>query len=313
MSYQYEVIEENGEIFDRLTDLSNSLRIQVRRKGAELFSISKSDASGKRQGFLHRDGDLIPPVKGWANHATVMGYYTHRLWDGHSNYRGHNIHAENHGFLRSFAFAAPDRKLAEEGKLTYLVPADHIPKEAYPYKVSLRLTYSLSQEAVDVEFLFENEESDIETHLSFGLHPGFAVSSLKNFQLLMPKGDYLVLEAPGNFLNGKAVPLAHQGGDMPFPRKDLEGSFLVDIQKIKSRTFVLTDPVLGHQIELDYEEVPYITIWSERDDFLCVEPCWGLPDSNPQRSFDQKEGIQKIPPKGILKKNFRIKPTFLVN
>ena len=71
------------------------------RLGAELISLARMDEAGNWIGFLYRDHNVSAPSKGWANHATVMGYYIHRLKNGRSLYRGHEIKGGTHGFLRS--------------------------------------------------------------------------------------------------------------------------------------------------------------------------------------------------------------------
>jgi len=76
---------------DILTDEENGLRIIVSRLGAELISLARANEAGEWIGFLYRDNDLTAPAEGWANHATVMGYYLHRLKDGCSLYRGREI------------------------------------------------------------------------------------------------------------------------------------------------------------------------------------------------------------------------------
>src|ERR1700751_4951248 len=86
---------------DVLTDEENGLRIVVSRLGAELISLGRINDAGQWAGFLYRDNDLSAPSQGWANHATVMGYYLHRLKNGRSLYRGREIKGGNHGFLRS--------------------------------------------------------------------------------------------------------------------------------------------------------------------------------------------------------------------
>src|ERR1700752_3623279 len=88
-------------LFDVLTDETSGLRIIVSRLGAELISLTRRNKNGEWVGFLHRDNDSSKPAKGWANHATVMGYFLHRLKDGRSLYRGREIKGGNHGFLRS--------------------------------------------------------------------------------------------------------------------------------------------------------------------------------------------------------------------
>ncbi|HEY4257315.1 MAG TPA: hypothetical protein VGM66_08890, partial [Candidatus Udaeobacter sp.] len=59
---------------------------------------------------------------------------------------------------------------------------------------------------------------------------------------------------------------------------------------------------------LDLTAVPYLTLWSDGGPFLCVEPCWGLTDHHEQRAFEDKKGIQTIPPRGELRASFSMTP-----
>lgn len=43
---------------------------------------------------------MSAPSEGWANHATVMGYYLHRLKNRRSLCHGREIKGGTHGFLR---------------------------------------------------------------------------------------------------------------------------------------------------------------------------------------------------------------------
>lgn len=278
---------------------SGGLRVEILRQGAEMFSLSLDG-----RGFLHRDGDPAPPASGWANHATVMGYFLHRLWQEHSLYRGATVSGGNHGFLRHFEFEEPER-LADG--LLYRVPADRIPPDAYPLRVSLELSYRLIGGAVRVEFSFFNEEPDLTAHVSFGLHPGFAVSRISEAKILLPAGRYVRHFAPGNFLDGRTEALEFSGGGFPYPVGELPGSFLLGIEGVPDRTFVLEDS--GRSLALDFSEVPYVTFWSDADNFVCIEPCWGLPDSNPPTAFENKPGIQTIPHGARLTRGFSLRPS----
>src|SRR5437762_3331659 len=80
ISYSEETREDRQ--LDVLTDEENGLRIVVSRLGAELISLARINEAGNWTGFLYRDNDLSAPSKSWANHATVMGYYLHRLKNG---------------------------------------------------------------------------------------------------------------------------------------------------------------------------------------------------------------------------------------
>jgi len=301
-------MQKDGVTLDVLTDEDAGLRIAVTRTGAEMVSLARRDASGNWRGFLYRDGETAPPAEGWANHATVMGYFLHRLWNEQSVYRDSVIHGGNHGFLRHFEFDPPE---VRGQSLVYRVAADRVPAGAYPLRVSLELSYTLSAEGVRVEFLFHNEEPELEAHVSFGIHPGFAVTSPQSCRVLFPSGTYLRYWAPGNFLNGEVEEIPFAGGEMPFAREKLPDSYLLGLERLPSRLFTLEDAVAGQRVVLDFSEVPFLTIWSDMNPFICLEPCWGLPDSNPPKPFEQKVGIQTIAPGASLRRGFLINPGFL--
>ena len=309
MSLLFQTLDSAAGPLDQITDEEAGLRLVVCRTGAEPVSLARRDAQGNWHGFLWRDGQVEKPAEGWGNHATVMGYFVHRLWKQESVYEGHVIKGGNHGFIRSFAFDAPEVDLVA-GSITYAVAPERIPAEAYPYRVSMKLSYAVAAGSLRMTFDFQNQE-DHEVALGFGWHPGFAVSSLENARLTLPAGTYLREMAPGDFLDGTVQEVRFAGGEMPFAKKDLPGSYLLDLAGVPDRRFVLEDRELGHRVECDYAEAPFLTLWSNGDPFLCVEPCWGLPDSNPPVPFGQKKGIQRISAQGSLKASLSIRPSFL--
>jgi galactose mutarotase-like enzyme len=303
----HEATERDGREVDVLR--CGSLQIALARQGAELFSLRLTDPDGSGTGFLYRDGELSPPPEGWANHATVMGYFVHRLWQEQSSYEGTPVKGGNHGFLRHFPFEAPtfDR---EAKSLSYHVPASRIPPSAYPLRVSCTITYRIvGSNSLAVEFLFCNEEPARTAHLSFGLHPGFAVTSLEQAGILLPPGTYRRLVAPGNFLNGESEIMEHAGGAMPFAKSGLPGSYLLDLRDVPRRFVQLLDPPSGRRVTLALQDCPYLTLWSEGNDYVCLEPCWGMPDSNPPVDFARKVGIQTIDPGRTLAKSFLVTTT----
>jgi galactose mutarotase-like enzyme len=301
-----QTLQKNGLTLDVLE--SAGLRIIVNRTGAELISLARRDFSGAWQGFLYRDGETGAPESGWANHATVMGYFLHRLWKEESIYRGALIRGGNHGFLRHFVFDPPT---VTDDALVYRVPATRVPSDAYPLKVSLELSYRLSNGSLRVDFQFTNEEPDLQAHVSFGLHPGFAVSSWENCQVLLPKGTYVRYHAPGNFLDGREEEIPFVGGEMPLDKSKLPDSYLLGLERVPSRNVVLEDANLGKRIGFDFSEVPFLTLWADKETYICIEPCWGLPDSNPPRPFEEKIGIQVIPPGATLRRGFSISPDLM--
>ncbi len=302
-------------MLDVLTDEEHGIRLIVSRVGAELVSLARRDAKGDWVGFLYRDNDLSQPARGWGNHATVMGYFLHRLKDDRSLYRGREIRGGTHSFLRHKTFSDVSADLgAEEGaSLSYRLSPNEIEPAEYPLQVALALTYTLRGEELEAGFHFENQEPKLTAHLEFGLHPGFAATSFETFELEMPRGQYRRWFSPGNFLTGETAEIIHSGGKMPFDRAQLPGSYILEFVEVPDRTFVFRDPPSGRQVALDFDNVPYFTIWSDGGPFLCVEPCWGLTDRHEQRPFEEKDGIQQIAPGGELRASFTIEPTIVAS
>jgi galactose mutarotase-like enzyme len=265
--------EKRGDrLLDVLTDEANGVRLIVSRLGAELISVARRNSAGDWIGFLNRDNEIGPPDKGWANHATVMGYYLHRIKNERTLYRGQEIRGGTHSFLRgkTWHFLKSDR----DNELTYrITPADFSATE-YPLKVSLDLTYRVDGEGVSVSFRFKNDEPELTAHLEFGLHPGFAATSFESFRLEMPAGLYRRHFSPDNYLSGETQDIQFAGGEMSFARGKLPGSYILEFVDVPERNFTFSDPPSGRSVVLDLTGVPYLTLWSDGGPFLCVEPCW---------------------------------------
>jgi galactose mutarotase-like enzyme len=307
MNVRYETTTRDGHTLDILADDDTGIGIVVTRRGAELVSLTRQNARGEHVGFLWRDGDITKAPEGWNNHATVMGYFLHRIKNERTTYRGHEIRGGTHSFLRHKDFDAPlcDKDACA---LTYrIVPGQFTPDE-YPFKVALSLTYALQHGQLRVTFHFENLEPDLTTHVSFGLHPGFGASSFDAAEVIMPEGDYVRHFAPDNFLSGETKAFHHPGGPMPFEKSKLPGSFLLELKDVPQPIFALEDRPTQRRVELDFREVPYVTLWSNGQPFICIEPCWGMPDHHEQRPFEEKLGMQIIPPRGTLTRSFTIEP-----
>ena len=307
MRFSHREERRDGRVLDVLTDDENGMRVIVSRLGAELVSVARRSATGEWIGFLYRDNVLSAPEKGWANHATVMGYFLHRLKDGRSTYRGRPIEGGTHSFLRGKEWRVGEAQ-PQSGRLAYeMQPGDFTERE-YPLRVSLLLNYEVAGEGIRTTFHFRNLESEETAHVGFGLHPGFAAATFESFNLEMPSGLYRRHFSPTNYLSGETEDIRHAGGEMPFAREKLPGSYILEFVDVPDRTFTYTDPPTGRSVAIDLTGVPYVTLWSDGGPFLCVEPCWGLTDHDQQRAFEDKEGIQTIAPGGELKASFTMTP-----
>ena len=124
----------------------------------------------------------------------------------------------------------------------------------------------------------------------------------------MPAGKYRRYFSPQNFLSGETQEIEFGGGEMPFERQQLPGSYIIELVDVPRRDFVFRDPPSGREVTVDLTGVPYLTLWSDGGPFFCVEPCWGLTDRHEQRPFEDKDGIQSIAPGGELRAHFKMVP-----
>lgn len=297
-------------LFDVLTDEENGLRLIVARLGAELISLARRNKAGEWIGFLYRDNDVTKPVQGWANHATVMGYFLHRLKDGRSLYRGQPIEGGTHSFLRTKKWHLAEHEI-DHSSLAYRITPKDFSAAEYPLKVSLDLTYKIDHDIVSISFRFKNDEPKLTAHVGFGLHPGFAATSFESFRLEMPPGKYRRHFSPDNYLSGETEEIDFAGGEMPFERNKLPGSYILEFVDVPDRKVAYVDPPSGRKLIVELAGVPYFTLWSDGGPFLCVEPCWGLTDHHEQHAFEDKEGIQQIPSGGELSASFTMAPQFI--
>lgn len=306
MKFSHREDKRGDRLFDVLTDEENGLRLIVSRLGAELISAARRDRSGNWIGFLNRDNELDPPEKGWANHATVMGFYLHRIKNERTLYRGQEVRGGTHSFLRGKMWHRAESDL--ENGLTYCITPEDFSETEYPLQVSLDLTYRIDGQRISVLFMFTNNEPELTAHVGFGLHPGFAATSFDSFRFEMPAGLYRRHFSPENYLSGETEDIRFEGGEMPFPKEKLKGSYILELVDVPDRNFTYADLPTGRSVVLDLSGVPYLTLWSDGGPFLCVEPCWGLTDHHEQRAFEDKEGIQEIPPGHELAAGFSIEP-----
>ena len=299
--------EQRGDrLLDVLADEENGLRLIVSRLGAELISVARRNPGGEWIGFLNRDNEIGPPEKGWANHATVMGYYLHRIKNERTLYRGQEIRGGTHSFLRGKIWHRVESE--RDSELAYRITPEDFSATEYPLKVSLDLTYRIENGAVSVSFRFKNHEPELTAHVGFGLHPGFAATSFDSCRLEMPAGLYRRHFSPDNYLSGETEDIRFAGGEMPFERAKLPGSYILELVNVPDRVFTYSDPPSGRIVGLDLTGIPYLTLWSDGGPFLCIEPCWGLTDHHEQRAFENKEGIQEIPAGQELAASFSFAP-----
>ena len=91
---------------------------------------------------------------------------------------------------------------------------------------------------------------ELTAHVGFGLHPGFGATSFDSFRFEMPAGLYRRHFSPNNYLSGETEEIQFAGGEMPFPKEKLPGSYILELVDVPDRTFTYFDPPTGRESSL---------------------------------------------------------------
>lgn len=175
-----------------------------------------------------------------------------------------------HGFVHSCAWELVQEETKDCASVTIALSDSAFTRQYYPFAFLLKLTYALCGNALTVTLQVENT-GDEPFPYTFGFHPYFCVSALKNARVDV---DAPLIAKPSTT---ELMPYA--GGECELPAGIALDSILFSGAKKRA---VLRDLGDGRSVTLDFDEnYPYLMLWSmpERDCFICVEPWNGLPDS----------------------------------
>jgi galactose mutarotase-like enzyme len=206
-----------------------------------------------------------------------------------------------HGFVRDSVFVAT---LEDEATMSFMLESDDVTRSYYPYDFSLQVRYHLQNNALKRSFFVINKGK---TPLPFmiGSHAAYKVEFSKAFLRLGDNVQYL--PRPNLIIEGEAQTFPKEG-DWHFSKDDFK----------KYETVILLNPhrplilETGRGEELTYHfHSPYIAIWSpvtDQDDFICVEPWWGLPVyKDMPKELGERKAINLIGGSGLFEETISFK------
>jgi galactose mutarotase-like enzyme len=294
---------EIGDKFDRLMNKKGNCQVVIKRLGAEVISYRVWDKNNQRTlPLLWNDNNDSPPPKGgWKNHATVLfphvgGLKNNESWLGDVKITSPG----NHGFARHSTFKVVDSGDNNSAYIRYRLKANEETMRYYPFNFGLDIIYSLRGNELSAEFKVTNMEKK-EMFFSIGWHPGFSTAfpdlggKKEDWQIIFQKGGYR------RYFNNAECRLTGEtkdlniAGSFGWTEEELEGTIMLEIEKRELRTCKFYNPKIKRGVKIDFEDFPFLAIWSEVGrEFICLEPCQGLDDHEIQESFDRKVGIVRL-------------------
>ena len=179
-------------------------------------------------------------------------------------YKSQSYTLKQHGFTRDLPWEVSDSITQDLVSLTLVLDSNEKTRAVYPFDFQVAFIYKLRGNSLEIRQRYTNYSSDV-MPFSTGLHPYF--NTLDKAQLK--------LEIPSDQYKEKGSKITHPfNGDFDFNEDEIDVAF----QQLKARSASVTDPSMGFQLQLSYDDnYSTLVFWAVKGkDFYCLEP-WSAP------------------------------------
>ena len=271
------------------------LTVTIDEHGAEITSIINNH-TGQEYNW-----QADPSV--WKRHAPVLFPMVGALKNDTYQYNGQTYHMTQHGFARDMEFEVEQ---ATPTFVTFLLQDSEATRKLYPFVFNLRLTFTLTNNVLDVTYRVDNPDEKDPLYFGIGGHPGFVVplSDDTKFE------DYYLEFKPRKsrvqipLIAGEGVDYAHRTLAATDVNQQLSHELFKNdaiIYELKGETiFSIRSEKTRHGVEVTMPDAPFMGVWSPyptKGNFVCIEPWWGIADTtDADGDFTHKLGINKLEP-----------------
>ncbi|WP_370772482.1 aldose 1-epimerase family protein [Clostridium sp.] len=270
---------------------NEKIKITISNQGAELHNItSKVDGT---EYLWNRN------KRYWGYSAPVLFPIVGKVNNGSYRVDGKEYNLPQHGLARLKEFEMI--KKTDDNIVFELVDSEETLK-VYPYKFSLKISYTLLEDGVITEYIVENTDNKM-IYFSIGAHPAFMCPIMPGeiiddyyFEFnekencdIMPinKDGYIKRERKQYLVDNNIIPLSF----------DLfKGDALV-FDSLKSNKIRLKSVNHDKVLTMDFTGFPYMGLWTKSTGapFVCIEPWYGHADFEDfTGELKDKDGIQKL-------------------
>lgn len=270
---------------------NGQLKISIEEKGAELKSAFH---------LLHGLEYMwsADPAY-WAKTSPVLFPIVGELKNKSYFYNGKSYSLPRHGFARDKVFNVAEQN---DTSITFSIQSDESTLAVYPFHFVFSITYSLSDDKLEVTYRVQNTGED-EMLFSVGGHPAFKVPLVEgtkydDYKLVFEKEEKLErwpISQEG-LIEKASQHLLHHSNSLPLSKELLKNDALV-FKHLQSRFVKLVSDKTEHGLQFNFAGFPFLGIWAAPGaDFVCIEPWQGIADSvDADQQLTHKEGIVTLP------------------
>ena len=269
---------------------NEKIKCTISALGAEIQSVVKESKE------LIWEGN--PDV--WSGRAPVLFPICGGLKDDKYVFEGKDYTLSKHGFARKSEFLVEE---CDQQKATFLLRATEETKKVYPFDFELRVTYTLIDTQIKVDYQVTNL-GEYDMYYSIGSHEAYACpEGIEEYSVVFDEEETLdssVLN--GNLLEYNTVCFGNNIKELPLKYDFFAIDALVFLD-IKSRKVSLmhNDEKV---VDVCFDGADYLLLWTKpTGKYICIEPWCGVPDfEDSDYDITNKRGIIKVLPGKASKK-----------
>ncbi len=229
----------------------------------------------------------------WTGRAPLLFPICGGLINDKYTLNGKEYELIKHGFCREAEFAVESRS---ESSATFLYRANAETLKSYPYNFELRVTYTVSDNKLDVRYDVKNNNDEI-MYYSIGSHEAYACpEGYQQYDIIFPEKETLVaLDVIGTQIGHEGTCVLKDSNVLPLYDKYFEVDALV-FEKFNSKSATLRNRTTGKEVTVEFPFATYLLIWTKPGaPFVCIEPWCGAPDYvDSTGNISEKPGIMEI-------------------
>lgn len=254
--------------------------LKISEKGAELKSLVYNETEyiwcGKPEVWNYSCPLLFPICGGLKEDKYILN--------------GKEYALEKHGYARFKMFEVENQAV---DKAVFLHRSDEGTKKQFPFDYELRITYTLTQKIIIIEYSVKNL-SDNAMYFSIGSHEGYYTpEGIEDYDVVFPEKETLsAYVLYGNLLSNQQIPIIKEQSILPLYDKYFTVDALV-FKDLKSRSATLRNRKTGRAVRVDFPDDKYFLLWHKPNSpYICLEPWSGISDIiGSSYDIQTKEGI----------------------
>lgn len=261
---------------------NNLLSVSLAPMGAQLCSVQTHAGDEK---LWQANPDI------WPWHAPLCFPLVGRLNQGQYTHKGETYSLPTHGFARHMEFEAIAQS---KTSISFQLLSSAETKENYPFDFELIITYTLEGNRLVKSHQVNNNGTDTMFY-EIGGHDAFALDWAEA-TLSIPKTP--TLQSYQQDEDGMILPqklfIPQKEGKIPLDYRP-HGLDCYLFANLCQRELTLQDKDGTSLLAMEFQDFPYLVLWTKDQAFYCVEPWSSLPDcSYVSAELKDKIAVRKL-------------------